>query len=37
MMFDIVYTMLQELFDWLPMISVFVIVLGMIGAMVFKR
>lgn len=36
-MFDIVYSLIKELFDWLPMIGVFVIVIGMIGGMVFKR
>lgn len=36
-MFDIVFTMIDELFAWLPMLSVFCIVLAIIGGMVFKR
>jgi len=36
-MFEIVYSLLKELFDWLPMIILFSIVFGMIGGMVFKR
>ncbi len=36
-MFDIVFSMIKEVFDWLPMIAVFVIVIAMIGGMVFKK
>ncbi len=36
-MFDIVYSLMKELFDWLPMIALFAIIIGMIGGMVFKR
>lgn len=36
-MFDIVFAQIKELFDWLPMIALFVIVISMIGGMVFKK
>lgn len=36
-MFDIVFSLLKELFDWLPMIILFSIVLGIVGSLVFKK
>ncbi len=35
-MFDIVFSLLEELFNWLPTIALFCILAELIGGMVFK-